>query len=171
MKYQTNESHGLFINHWGCNLCSIMQKVEKTSAVYGKPFKFSNSDVGGVYLTAMRHGIVQNEVRSEDGEPLDGCTVYNGKALFNLCAEMFSLPVECINMRTESAKYKPKPGEEEILELKRKDMNGSHFVSGNGKQGLLANEIEFDPIEGGSRCARNGWIASKRIYTIKKREV
>jgi hypothetical protein len=164
LKYQTNESHGPFINHWGCNLCSIMQKVEKTSARYGKPFKFSNSDVGGVYLTAMRHGIVQKEVRSEDGEPLDGCTIYNGKALFNLCADMFSLPVECVEMRTEPKDYKPKPGEEEILELKRDGMKGSHFVSGNGKCG-----IEFDPIEGGSKCAKAGWIESKRIYVIKKR--
>ena len=142
-----------------------MEKVEVTSARYGRPFKFSNSDVGGVYLTAIRHGIVQKEVRSEDGEPLDGCTVYNGEALFNLCAEMFSLPVECTEMRTEAKDYKSKSGEEEILELKRKGMEGAHFVSGNGKGG-----IEFDPIEGGSRCAKEGWIESKRIYTIKKRE-
>lgn len=141
-----------------------MEKVEKASARYGKPFKFSNSDVGGVYLTAMRHGIIQKEVRSEDGEPLDGCTVYNGKALFNLCADMFSLPVECTDMRTESKGYKPKPSEEEILELKRDGMKGSHFVSGNGRGG-----IEFDPIEGGSVTARLGWIESKRIYVIKKR--
>ena len=169
MKYQTNPSHGPFINHWGCNLCCIMEKVEVTSARYGRPFKFSNSDVGGVYLTAIRHGIVQKEVRSEDGEPLDGCAVYNGKALFNLCAEMFSLPVECVEMQTEGKYYQPKPNEEEILELKRKGMDGSHFVSGNGKSGVLADEIEFDPIEGGSRCAKEGWIESKRIYTIKKR--
>ena len=166
MKYQTNESLGPFINHWGCNFCSILEKVEVTSVRYGKPFKFSNSDVGGVYLTAMRHGIVQNEVRSEDGEPLDGCLVYNGKSLFNLCATMFDLPVECVEMRTEGKDYKPKLGEEEILELKRDGMKGSHFVSGNGKGG-----IEFDPIEGGSKCAQVGWIESKRIYVVRKREI
>ena len=146
-----------------------MQKVEKASRVAGKPFKFSNSDVGGVYLSAMRHGLVQKEVRSEDGEPLDGCTVYNGKALFNLCADMFYLPVECVEMREEAKDYRPKPGEEEILELKRTGMTGSHFVSGNGKSGPLAKEIEFDPIEGGSVTARLGWIESKRIYVIRKR--
>ena len=146
-----------------------MEKVEVTSARYGRPFKFSNSDVGGVYLTAMRHGIVQKEVRTEDGELLDGCTVYNGKALFNLCAEMFSLPVECTDVRTEAKDYKPKSGEEEILRLERKNMEGAHFVSGNGRVGLLAKEIEFDPIEDGSRCAKEGWIESKRIYTIRKR--
>lgn len=148
-----------------------MEKVEVTSARFGRQFKFSNSDVGGVYITAIRHGIVQKEVRTEDGEPKDGCTVYNGKALFNMCADMFDLPCECIDMRTEGKDYQPKPGEEEILELKRKDMEGSHFVAGNGKPGALADEIEFDPIEGGSKCARVGWIASKRIYTIQKREV
>jgi len=78
---------------------------------------------------------------------------------------MFSLPVECTDIRTEGNDYEPKPCEEEILELKRKDMDGSHFVSGNGKGG-----IEFDPIEGGSVTARLGWVESKRIYTIKKRE-
>jgi len=93
IKYQTNTSHGKFINAWGCNICSIMQKVEKGSERFGRRYRFSNSDVGAVYLEAMRRGIVQKEVFSEDGEPLDGCTVYNGKALFNLCAEMFSLPV------------------------------------------------------------------------------
>ena len=168
MKYQTNACLGKFINAWGCNICSIMEKVEKTSALYGKPFKFSNSDVGGVYTTAMLRGIVQKEVFTEDGEPEDGCTVNNPKLLFNLCAEMFKLPVFCESFRQADAHYFPAANEEEMLELKRNGYHGSHFVSGNGKPGLLKDEIEFDPIEGGSRCAREGWIASKRIFTIRK---
>ena len=165
MKYQTNPSHGKFINAWGCNICSIMCKVEITSARYGKPFKFSNSDVGGVYLEAMRRGIVGPETYTEDGEPLDGCVVFNGKALFNLCAEMFNLPVYCESMVQAPASYVPTTGEEEILELRRPDYKGSHFVCGDGKGG-----IQFDPIEGGSKMARFGYVASKRIYRIVRRK-
>ena len=149
-------------------MISIMEKVEVTSARFGKPFKFSNSDVGGVYERAKQTGIVQKEVFSEDGEPLDGCTVYNGKALFNLCAAMFDLPVHCESFRLEPATYVVKKGEEEILELRREGKTGSHFVSGTGKPGSLPDIVEFDPIEGGSQSARVGWVASKRILTIKK---
>lgn len=172
MKYQTNPELGPFVNNWGCNIHSVLEKVEKTSARFGRPFKFSNNDVSAVYVSAMRHGIIGPEVKSEDGAPVDGCVVNNGKALFNLCAVMYSLPVRCDDMRTESASYTPISGEEEILELKRAGYSGSHFVAGNGVPSKsLANEIEFDPIEGGSQCAKKGWIASKRIYKISRREV
>ena len=116
-----------------------------------------------MYERAKQIGVVQKEVFSEDGEPLDGCTVYNGKALFNLCAAMFDLPVHCESFRLEPATYVVKKGEEEILELRREGKTGSHFVSGDNSGG-----IEFDPIEGGSQSARVGWVASKRILTIKK---
>lgn len=168
MKYQTNPQLGKFINAWGCNLCCILEKVEKSLARFGKAFKFSNPDVVTVYKTAMERGFVQKEVFTEDGEPKDGCTVNNPKAVFNLCAEMFKLPIYCESFRQADADYIPSDGEEEILELKRAGYNGSHFVSGNGNTKSLKDEIEFDPIEGGSRCAREGWIASKRIYTIRK---
>ena len=168
MKYQTNPPLGKFVNKWGCLFCSVLQKVEKSSLRHGKFFKFSNEDVLSVYERAKQIGIVQKEVFSEDGSPLDGCSVYNGKALFNLCAAMFNLPVFCESYRQAEAEYAPSEDEEEILELRRDGKDGSHFVSGTGIAGALPRIIEFDPIEGGSNSARTGWVESKRILVIKK---
>lgn len=172
MKYQTNESLGPFINGWGCNFCCILEKVEVTSKRNGKYFKFSNSDVTAMYAAAIKRGYLSPEVRDDDGNPKDGCVVYDGPAIFNMCAEMFNLPVWCESMTHAEADYMPKQGEEEILELRRPRHEGSHFVSGNGVTvGFLRDEIEFDPIEGGSNSARLGYIFSKRIYKIVKREI
>lgn len=163
MKYQTNESLGPFINHWGCHICSILEKVEKLSVGIGKPFKFSNSDVGAVYITAMRHGAVQQEI-TKDGKPFDGCSVLDGAGLFNIACQMFDLPIEATGYRKETNDYVCKDNEEEVLELKRAGYNGSHFVAGNKYGG-----IEFDPIEGGSVCAARGWVESKRVLTWRKK--
>ncbi|MBL8965402.1 MAG: DUF261 family protein [Spirochaetaceae bacterium] len=55
----------------------------------------------------------------------------------------------------ESADYKPKPGELEIL---RYDLAGaSHFVVGDG-----SGRVAFDPY-GDSRTVREGRLVSKRI--------
>jgi hypothetical protein len=162
MKYQTNEELGVFINKWGCHICSVLCKAEVTSRRFGKYFKFSNSDVGAVYLAGMEKGFIQAE-EYKDGKPFDGCSVLDGARLFNLAASMFDLPVVATRYRWENKDYTPKEGEEELLELKRTGMQGSHFVCGNGSGG-----IEFDPIEGGSQAARLGWVESKRILTVRR---
>ena len=128
--------------------------------------KFTNDDVVAVYRRAMDLGYVQKEVASPSGAPADGCTVLDGLGLFNLAASYSGAKIRAKSYRHESADYEIIPtAEEEILELKRAGYTGSHFVCGNGiaKSGRWQNEIEFDPIEGGSQCARSGWIASKRI--------
>lgn len=166
MKFQTNPSLGGYINHWGCHIISILQKVEKLS---GGKIKLSNSDVCAIYLKAKSDGAVQAEISDCKGNPLDGCDVYHGDHLFNIAVEMFNFPIRCIEYRKESALYIPSRGEEEILELKRDGYKGSHFVAGNGKpSNPWQKEIEFDPIEGGSKCASLGWIASKRIMTVRR---
>ena len=164
MKYQTNYALGLFLNTWGCFHNSILQKVEKHSP----GFKFSNSDVFAIYLTAMRHGLVQQEVFDAFGKPKDGCDILDKKGLYNTATEMFGLKTKCIEYRREGPEYELKPGEEEILELARKGYGGVHFVSGNGKMtGSLYSRVEFDPIEGGSQCVNKGYVMSKRILVIK----
>jgi hypothetical protein len=174
MKYQTNPELGQYLNHWGCYIISILEKVEKANP----GFKFSNSDIDKVYITAMRHGYVSLEV-NRNGNPFDGCTVQNYTpdqkwdghgtvGIFNTACDMFGLKNRCISSRHESKNYIPISGEEEILELKRDKYKGSHFVDGNGKANVhLLDEIEFDPIEGGSQCAKLGWIDSKRILKIE----
>lgn len=169
MKFQTNSALGEYINRWGCHICSILEKVEILSARIGKPLKFANSDVCAIYQEAMRRGAVQQEV-DVAGKPFDGCSILDGAELFNLACELFSVPLKAVGYRKEGASYVTTPDEEEILELNRGGYNGSHFVSGNGKTGvMLKDEIEFDPIEGGSKCAAVGWIKSKRILTWRKK--
>ena len=162
MKYQTDTALGPFINAWGCFFCSILEKVEKHSG-----YHFSISDITGIYLMGIRYGFIQKEVFDNEGKPKDGCDIIDKVELYNLAANICSLKTKCVGYRKESKDYKLKPGEEEILELKRNGYHGVHFVSGNGNYGVpLKSEIEYDPIEGGSRCAREGWIESKRILVI-----
>ena len=166
MKFQTNPPLGPFINHWGCHFSDILQKVEKTG---GYPKWFSNDDVLTIYYRSMAEGYLQREQFNKNETPLDGCTVQNGDKIFNLGAELLGIPFRATDYRHEAADYVPKAGEEEILELKRKGYNGSHFVSGTNIVGCnWKKEIEFDSVEGGSNCSRDGWIESKRILTIVK---
>ena len=171
MKYQTNPELGPFLNHWGCHFCCILEKVEiKTNQ------KFSNAEVVAIYQKAMSEGYVQKEVRDHENHPIDGCTILDGDKngagdgdkIFNLGAELKGSPIRAIGYRWESKDYVIKPNEEEILELKRVGYPGSHFVSGTGvpHPELWQHEIEFDPIEDGSQCARHGWIESKRILSF-----
>ena len=163
MKYQTDSGLGPFINKWGCFFCSILEKVEKHSG-----YHFAYSDITGIYLTCIRHKLIQQEVFDKNGKPLDGCDILDKVGVYNTAANMLNLNTKCLSYREETKEYKLKSGEDEILELKRNGYHGSHFVSGNGNYGVpLKSEIEFDPIEGGSNCARDGWIESKRIFTIK----
>jgi hypothetical protein len=165
MKYQTNESLGPFINQWGCFLMCILEKVE----IFSPGFKFSNSDVCAIYTEGMRRGYIQAEVFDEYKRPKDGCDILNQCGVFNLAAIMFNLRVRCIDYRIEKSTYIPVGNETEILELKRIGHKCSHFVSGNGNSGVnLKAELEFDPIEGGSITARDGWIETKRIFLISK---
>jgi len=170
MKFQTNPPLGPFINHWGCHIDSILEKVEK---VCGGTKKFSNDDVLTVYYLGMAKGFIQREVFDKNGIAIDGCLVLangddtHGDEIFNLGAELLGIPFRAKGYRKEVAAYEPKAGEEEILCLKRKNYAGEHFVAGTNIVGMnWKKEIEFDPIEGGSNCARDGWIDSKRILTV-----
>jgi hypothetical protein len=165
MKFQTNEELGPFINHWGCFFCSILEKVEKTT---GWTKHFSNENIVGIYVEGMRRGWITKEV-FKNNVPDNGCFVLDAPAVFNYAAEQLSISARCTKYSGRvSDKYIPKNGEEEILCLARKGYDGFHFVAGNSKPATPWNgEIEFDPIEGGSNCARLGWIDSKRILTLE----
>lgn len=135
---------------------------------HAKGYRITNDDVKRAYMTAMRHGVIQNEVFDRDGKPIDGCDILDHMEFYNLSAVLFGIRSRCLEYRWEPADYKTKPGEEEILELKRSGVKGSHFVCGNGSYGVpVKARIEFDPIEGGSNSARDGWIESVRILVIK----
>lgn len=166
MIYQTNRALGAYINKWGCYLMAIIQKVEKN----GNGLKFNERDILGIYENAKRHGFVSQEVTNRDGTAKDGCYVLEPQILYNMIAEMFGFRTRCLSYRKEDSNGKPNRaiGEEEILELKREGLEGSHFVSGNGKNTkTIPARIEFDPIESGSITARLGWIESVRIFTIR----
>ena len=160
MKYQTNPELGEFLNHWGCHVVSIIGLAEKLSQYF---ISLSNEQVYQVYHDGMWQGAIQKEEWNE-GIPFDGCDVLDGKAFFNIVTSTFEIPVICTEYRKESKDYVCQNDEMEILELGRDGYNGSHFVIGNGRlSDPWQDEIEFDPIEGGSNCARLGYIKSKRI--------
>ena len=165
MKFQTNPELGPFINHWGCFFCSILEKVEKST---GWQKHFSNENVVGIYVESMNRGWITKE-EWDGSTPKDGCFVLDAPAVYNYAAEFLGSKFRCTKYSGRvSEKYMPKNGEEEILCLARKGYDGFHFVAGTGKECIPWNgEIEFDPIEGGSKCARLGWIDSKRILTIE----
>ena len=164
--YQTNRALGAYINKWGCFLMAIIQKVEKN----GNGLTFNERDILGIYENAKRHGFVSQEKANKDGTAKDGCYVLEPQMLYNMVSEMFGFRTRCLSYKKEDSDYTPDTtiGEEEILELKRDGMSGSHFVSGNGKKSkTVIGRIEFDPIESGSITARLGWIDSIRIFQTR----
>lgn len=165
MKFQSNPELGPFLNHWGCNVCSILQKVEKK---LGYTFKWTNEQIVEVYKLGIVAGFIQDEVYNKDGSPKDGCDVLDYVGFFNLAAKYANSAWRAKNMRHAEYNYQPLENEEEILELKRDGYAGSHFVTGNNKanQSPWQKEIEYDGIEGGSQCQKLGWIASKRILVF-----
>lgn len=169
MIYQTNPKLGLYLNRWGCYFCSILQKVEKHSGV-----KLTEYQALTIYTKAMAAGAVSLEVHddpSTKADETDGVTILQPAVVFNIAAAEVGSKCRCRGARKEPAEVLPGPGETEILELRRHDKPGQHFVSGTGakpKPGRpWQDEIEFDPIEGGSNSAKVGYIASKRILTIQ----
>lgn len=164
MKWQTNGPLGPYINHWGCHFCSILQKVEKMSK---GAFKWTNEQIVEIQKNAIHLEFLTPDIE-KDGKPFDGCTVLYGDKIFNIAAEYAGIEVRAKGYRHEEWNYQPNANEEEILELKRDGYAGSHFVSGNNvaNQKPWTKEIEYDGIEGGSRCAQEGWIASKRIMSF-----
>lgn len=166
MIHQTDKELGPYINKWGCFLMAIIQKVEKN----GNGYTFSARDILKIYENAMRHELVRREVADKDGNPKGGCYILKQQMLYNMAAEMYGFNTRCLSYKKEDASYIPDTtkGEEEILELKRDGMAGSHFVSGNGKKSkTVIGRIEFDPIAGGSVTARRGWIESIRIFQTR----
>jgi len=165
MKFQTNEELGPFINHWGCFFCSILEKVEKATEWTQH---FSNPAVVAIYVEGMKRGWITQEVWEND-KPKDGCFVLDAPAVYNYAAEQLGGKWRCTGNRKVDKLYLPYAGEEEILELGRAGYNGSHFVAGTGviHSPDWRDEIEFDPIEGGSQCAKLGFIKSKRILTVE----
>jgi len=165
MKFQTNPELGLFINHWGCFFCSILEKVEKST---GWQKHFSNANVVGIYTVCMNMGWITKE-EWDGSTPKDGCFVLDALAVYNYAAEQFGSVWRCTKYRKMDKLYLPYAGEEELLELGRNGYNGSHFVAGTGviHSPDWRDEIEFDPIEGGSQCAKVGFIKSKRILTVE----
>jgi hypothetical protein len=135
---------------------------------HAKGRRFSNDEVKWIYFQGMQNRFIQQELFTNDGKPLDGGYILDQKGFYNFAAQMFGIKSRCVEYRREPVSYKTKPGEEEILELKRSGVKGSHFVCGNGSFGVpLKARIEFDPIEGGSKSARDGWIESVRVFVIK----
>jgi hypothetical protein len=165
MKWQTNKELGPYLNHWGCFIDSILQKVEKKS---GYQFKWTNEQIVEIYKHGISAGFIQEEIANPDGTPKDGCDVLDVVGVFNLGADFAGIADRAKSYHYAEHDYQPQDNETEILELKRDGYAGSHYVDGNDKanQTPWQNEIEFDPIEGGSNCARVGWIASKRIFVF-----
>lgn len=163
MIYQTDRALGAYINKWGCFFISILRLVEKNSG-----HSFTAHDVLKIYENSMRHELLSREIANADGTPKDGCTVLEHRGIYNMTAEMYGLRTRCLNYYKMGAGYKKESSEDEILELKRSDIKGSHFVTGNGSFGVpIISRIDFDPIAGGSITAQRGWIESIRILQTR----
>ena len=165
MKYQTNPELGPFINHWGCFFCSILEKVEKST---GWVLRFSNPMVVAIYAGCIERGWISKE-QWKNGQPFDGCWVLDAPAVYNYAAEQLGSTWRCKSYHKADKTYIPYANQEELLELGRSGYDGSHFVAGTGVAHVpdWNKEIEFDPIEAGSQCARIGFIKSKRILTVE----
>lgn len=169
MLYQTNPKFGLYLNRWGCYFFSLLQKVTCHGGV-----EISEAQALTIYTKSMTAGAISLEIHDDPTtkqDETDGVTILQPAVVFNIAASEVGAQCRCRGVRKEPADVLPGPGEDEILELRKHDRPGQHFVAGTGvnpKPGRpWQDEIEFDPIEGGSNSAKIGYIASKRIMTIQ----
>lgn len=157
MTYQDDKILGPYINEWGCNFSSVLKIAEDQR---GNPI-YPQEELD-IYKIAMDTGILQKEVKSPDGSPLDGCTVYDYESLFKLAGG------KGVYLGKMDASHECKPGEREILEWFNPRTNFKHFTVGDGK-----GHCAWDPIghstntnDGHSVTVKEGKVLSKRVFQL-----
>jgi hypothetical protein len=148
MIFQTNPKLGSVINHFGCYMCSQLYLVEKYSKI-----PMTVEGVMTIYNTAIKTVFDPKTKKMVIG---DECFVNDAQSLLKLAGGK-----NLKALGTKPASYIPTKDEVEILCMYNPKTDFTHFVVGNGQ-----SKVEFDPIGGGSRTAREGYVKSKRIFAI-----
>ena len=141
---------------FGCYYTSILWHAEQLRCKM-----ISRDEYLDIYRAAMMTGIISKE-KVENGVLVDGCTVLDPLALFDLAGYSKFRSVS----KSPPGELPPPKGIE-ILVFHRdadfpKGMGNkphTHFVAGNGK-----GQVAFDPL-GQSNTVKHGFLQSKRIFS------
>lgn len=142
MIYQTDKEFPTAINHYGCYLLSL---CERLSSYF--PIPFTHDDVLDIFKAGQIHGVIDEEVTLLNPQAICDIAVGQGKVRFEGKLEALYIPID---------------GEFEIVCYHKSGASFNHFCSGNGKGIVL-----YDPWSSqGSDSVRNGVLIGKRIFTI-----
>ena len=144
MVYQTDTPLGNVINHFGCYFCSILYFIEKFVGI-----QMTDDSVLQIYNSCVANGIIGNE-----------CFINDSDKLMNFVAPGFA-----VSKGKQDPTYQLQQNEFEVLCMYNPKTDFTHFIAGDGN-----GNVEFDPIQGGSRTAREGYVKSLRIFSISKWE-
>jgi hypothetical protein len=140
MIYQTDEEFPPDIQHYGCYFMSLCFQLDRL-----------------FNLGIMDHKILISLYQSEesDSDFSAECYIQNPQGLCN-----HLVPGKVNFLGIKPSDYQMQDKEFEIQHWYNKNTEFYHFVAGD--QGAVI----YDPIEGGSKTVREGYLESKRIYAL-----
>lgn len=141
MIYQTDEEFPPDIQHYGCYFLSLLFQIDRV-----------------LLLGIMDHKIIRSiyDAESADFDIGPECYMANPQGLANYVA-----PKRIEFLGKFERFYMCKEGEFEVCRWTNPATDFGHFVGGDG-----GGNVIYDPIEGGSRTVREGYLESKRIFKI-----
>jgi hypothetical protein len=139
--YQTDAEFPPDIRSYGCYFLSLLFQLDRL---------FS--------LGIMDHKIIQAiyEAESKDFDLGPECYISNPKGLANHVARG-----KTDFLGRFDRFYVCRENEFEVCRWFNPNTDFGHFVAGDGKGNVI-----YDPIEGGSRTVREGYLESKRIFQV-----
>lgn len=138
--YQTDTEFESDIRHYGCYLLSLCFQLDRLLG-----------------LGIMDHKIIETlyNLEGRDGDIGAECFIQNPQGI---CDRIANGKVKYIGRFMKD--YVCMPNEFEILHFYNPNTEFGHFVAG------FKGTVIYDPIQGGSRTVREGYLESKRIYTL-----
>lgn len=152
MYKQTDRRFSPIIQDFGCYFMCILYIVEK----YYLKRDMTISEIQDIYM----QGVAKHDIDPEewyDDRTVDGCYIRYPVLFIQLVLDYFNLPFDVISCNISTIAHKDCFN---ILYLVRGE-GVHHFVVGTSM-----SDIEWDPWDGGSRCAKEGRIESVRCIHI-----
>lgn len=149
MIFQTDDEFEPDIQHFGCYFLSILWQLNR---LLGVP-QLDHKVVEAIYqgekgVDANNNGVTDMETECFVSDPQGLCDfVARGRVRF---------------LGHKSADYSTKAGEFAVQCWYNPATKFHHFVAEG-----LGGHVAYDPIEGGSRTVREGYIESKRIFRFQ----
>ena len=145
MIHQTDAKFPDDIRHYGCYMLALLYQIEEKL----KTPLMTYNRVKEIFATEQAKGNIGAECFLTDPQRLvddlvPGKLTFKGKVAADYKTSIWEFEIQCW--------YNPKT-------------DFHHFVAG-GDPAACPKGVAYDPIEGGSRTVREGYLESKRIFDI-----